>query len=183
MSDFSSRLTQFRQALRIDGTQLGEECLGQATLYNQIGELVAEIKKAARTSKDTMDFTEARLKKDARANPGLYGIQKTTEPALDEAVKTHQEYRQTQQEYAEAQYLADCANVLLTSAEQRKSMIKDAVSMAIHELYSSHHDLSKDQRGLTKAQGTVNEQDINDLRRKNAKAREDESQQEADTDV
>lgn len=182
MSDLSARLQGFRSALRIDGSKLGEECLGQAVLYNQIGELVSEIKRTARTSKDTLDFTEARLKKEARANPGQFGIQKVTEAALDEAVKTHDEYRSAQKEYGDAQYLADCAAVLLTSAEQRKSMLKDAVSMAIHELYSSHHDLSRDQHQLVGAQGDVNEQDVMDVRRANARARELEKQQEA-TDV
>jgi hypothetical protein len=182
MSEYSQRLKGFRNHLKIDGNNLGEECLGQATLYDNIGNLVSEIKRDARTAKDTMEFVAARLKKDARQNPGKFGIAKITEASLDEAVKTHDDFRAEQQKYTEAQYLADCAAVLLTAAEQRKSMIKDSVSMAIHQLYSSHHDLSKDQHALTRAEGEVNEQDINDLRRSNASAREQENNQES-TDV
>jgi len=62
-------------------------------------------------------------------------------------------------------------------------MLKDAVSMAIHELYSSHHDLSRDHHQLTSAQSDVNEQDIMDVRRSNARARELEKQQQEDTNV
>lgn len=183
MSQLSERLHGFRDRLKIDGSRLGEECLGQAVLYNQIGELVAQVKYASRIAKDTLDFTEARLKKEARANPGLFGIQKVTESALEEAVKTHDEYRSAQKEYGDLQYLADCATVLLTSAEQRKSMLKDSVSMAIHELYSTQHDLSQDQNQLVSAQAKVNEEDVMNIRRANARARELESQQQEDRDV
>jgi len=181
-TDLSQRLASFRNSLKIDGNNLGGECLGQAVLYEQIGLLVADIKRTARAAKDTMEFTAARLKKEARANPGQFGIAKTTESALEEAVKVHNEYRGVQEKYAEAQYLADCAGVLLMAAEQRKSMLKDSVSMQIHELYSAQHDLSKDQNRLSGAQGDVNEADINNVRRAVAAAREEEEKQE-DIDV
>jgi hypothetical protein len=144
--------------------------------------LVAEIKRDARAAKDTVEFTEAGLKKEARQNPGKFGIAKVTGDSVNEAVRVHDDLVDVKTKYSEAQYLADCAGVLLVAAEQRKSMIKDSVSMAIHQLYSSHHDLSKDQHALTRAEGEVNEQDINDLRRSNASAREQESKQEL-TDV
>ncbi len=183
MGELSQRLVGFRTSLKIDGTKLGEECLGQAVLYEQIGQLVADIKRTARTAKDTLDFTEARLKKEARQDPGKFGIPKVTESALDEAVKTHEEYLSAQKEFGDAQYLADCANVLLTSAEQRKSMLKDAVSMSIHQLYSSQHDLTGDQHRLVRATSDVHEQDIVNLRRETAQARQQEIQQEESSDV
>jgi len=178
MSDLSDRLTSFRSSLKIDGSNLGEECMGQAVLYEQIGQVVADIKKIARAAKDTMEFTAARLKKEARTNPGQFSIVKITESALDEAVRVHTEYQMAQQDYAEAQYLSDCATVLLAAAEQRKSMLKDSVSLAIHQLYSSQHDLSKSRNQLAGAQGEVHEQDVNEVRRANAAARVDEAQQE-----
>lgn len=179
-AEVRGRLRSFRDALRIDGNNLGEECLGQAVLYEQIGELVAQIKGSTRASKDTLDFTMARLKKEARTNPERFSLTKITEAALDEVVNTHDEVVSAKKEYAEAQYLSDCASVLLTAAEQRKSMLKDSVSLAIHQLYSSQHDLSQDQYKLTAAGSKVNEDDINNVRRAVAVARQNEPENESD---
>jgi hypothetical protein len=104
------------------------------------------------------------LKKDARQNPGKFGIAKITESALDEAIRVHGDYREAVKKYSEAQYLSDCASVLLTAVEQRKSMIKDVVSLTIHELYTAQQDMSSERSSLVKAEAKATEDDIRQVR-------------------
>lgn len=164
MSEYSIQLEAFKKQLPVDRTQLGEECLNQPTLYWQIGELVSGIKSNARIMKDNLEFVTARLKKDARQNPGMFGIAKVTESALDEAIHVHNDYRDAVKKYSEAQYLSDCASVLLASVEQRKSMLREAVSLTIHELYSAQQDMSGDRAALLKAESNVTEDEIRQAR-------------------
>lgn len=179
MSALQDRLRELKARLPIDRTRLGEECAGQAVLFGEIGEFVSELKRDARTAKDFLDLERSRVRKGIRENPGGAGISKLTESALEDAVITHDDYRKALTAYTEAQYLADCANVLITAAEERKSMIKDAVTLYVHEWYSTKDDLAPQKVDLNK----VTEDRINDLRRSSAAQREQESQGEENTGV
>lgn len=179
MSALQDRLRELKTRLPIDRTRLDEECSGQAVLYDEIGEFVAELKRDARTAKDFLDLERSRVRRGIRENPGSVGIAKLTESALEDAVITHDDYRKALTAYTEAQYLADCANVLMTAAEERKSMIKDAVTLYVHEWYSTKNDLAPQKVELNK----VTEDRINDLRRSSAADREQDAQREENTGV
>ena len=179
MSVLQDRLRELKSRMPIDRTRLDEECVGQAAMYADIGEFVSELKRDARNAKDFLDLEHSRLRKAIRENPGAYGIAKLTESALEDGVITHDDYRRALQSATEAQYLADCANVLIAAAEQRKSMIKDAVALYIHEYFSTKDDMAPQKVGMRK----VTEERINDLRRGTAVEHEKEAQREENTGV
>lgn len=171
MSALQERLRELKARLPINRTRLDEECAGQAVLFNEIGEFVAEIKRDARSAKDLVDLERSRLRKEIRDNPGQFGVAKLTESALEDAVNTHADYRKALTTYTEAQYLADVANILVTAAEERKSMIKDAVTLFVHEYYSTKDDLAPQKTNMTQ----VTEDSINNLRRRTAVEQQNES--------
>lgn len=179
MSTLQDRLRELKTRLPIDRTRLDEECAGQASLYNEIGEIVAELKRDARTAKDFVDRERSRLRKEIRENPGLHGISKLTESALEDGVNTHPDYIKAQQNYAEAQYLADLSATLVTAAEERKSMIKDAVTLFVHEFYSTKDDLGSAKANMQ----AVTEDQINQIRRQAAQEQQTDAQREENTGV
>lgn len=179
MSSLQDRLRELKAKVPIDRTRLDEECAGQAVLYGEIGEFVAELKRDARVSKDFVDQERSRLRKEIRENPQNYGISKLTESALEDAFTTNVDYRKALTAYAEAQYLADCAVTLLTAAEERKSMIKDAVTLYVHEYYSTKDDLAPQKVDMQK----VTESEINNLRRQAAAEQQNDAQREEKTGV
>lgn len=173
-SVLSDRLREFKARLPINRTRLDEECAGQAVLYNEIGEFVAELKRDARTAKDNVEFEHSQLRKKFRENPGAFGIAKLTESSLEDAVVTDPQYRQALSAYAEAQYLADMASTLIAAAEERKSMIKDAVTLFVHEYYSTKDDLAPQKSTLIE----VTEESINKVRRQSALDQQNDSHSE-----
>jgi len=162
------RLDAIRARMPIDRMRLDEECVHQAAFYAEVGELVSELKRDYRVTKDRADYVAADLRHKARTNPGSFGIMKVTNDAIQDAVTIHPEYIKAQQEFLDAQYLAECASVLLVSAEQRKSMVKDAVSLFVHEYYSTRQDMTPEKNTLS----NIGEEDITNLRRRNATNRE-----------
>ncbi len=175
MSALQDRLRELKPRMPIDRTRLDEECAGQAVLYNEVGEIVAELKRDARTAKDFVDRERSRIRKEIRENPGAHGISKLTESALEDGVNTHPDYLKACQQYAEAQYLSDLGASLITSAEERKSMIKDAVTLYIHEYYSTKDDLAPQKSNMQQ----VTEDGINRIRRQAAQEQQSEARNDA----
>lgn len=168
------KLEEIRARMPIDRMQLDVECGQQAAFYAEVGELVTELKREFRVTKDRADYIAADLRDKARKNPGAFGIMKVTNDAIQDAVSIHPEYREAQEAFLEAQYLAECASVLLVSVEQRKSMVKDAVSLFVHEYYSTKQDMTPEKNVLS----NIGEEDIVQMRRKNAVSREKEMSEE-----
>jgi len=179
MSALQDRLRELKTRLPIDRTRLDEECAGQASLYNEVGEIVAELKRDARTARDFVDRERSRLRKEIRGNPGAHGISKLTESALEDGVNTHPDYIKAQQSCTEAQYLADLSGTLAIAAEERKSMIKDAVTLFVHEYYSTKDDLAPQKTNMQQ----VTEDEINRIRRQAAVEQQAETQREENTGV
>jgi len=173
-NEIREKLESIRARMPISRERLDEECVYQAAFYAEVGDFVSQLKHEARQAKDRADFVAADLRDKARKNPGSFGISKVTIDAIEDAVVIHPEYQKASKFYLDTQYLADCASVLLAAAEQRKSMVKDAVSLFVHEYYSTKQDLTPERKVMS----TVGEQDIVELRRKNAAQRQEETQGE-----
>jgi len=172
--EVKNKLDEFRGRLSIDSNHLEDECIYQAVLYGEVGEFAAELRRDAKIAKERLDYEKAGLQRDARMNPANYGITKVTEAAIEEAVLTNNVYRKVLAESIDSSYLADCANILQTAIEHRKSMVKDLVTLFVHEYYSSSQDMTPEKKFLTK----VTEEEIMAYRRRNATLRSLENEQE-----
>lgn len=135
--DILEVLKQLRTRLEIDEYALEKECRDQPLLYAEIGELYVEAKGEARLAKEAVDFTKAELDSQIRSNPEKYGVIKITEGAISSAVLRNEEYGYKNKDYLDKQQIVDAFQILLSSAEQRKSMLRDLASLYIYNYYSN----------------------------------------------
>lgn len=168
------KLGEFKNSLPVNRFELHIEVAGQAALYKDIGELFVYLKHAARIAKDHLDYVKAKVKHDIRENPGKYGVSKLSNDAVDEACLLAEEYRKALSDYSDAQYKADAAVVLLESAAQRKSSLRDAVSLYVHEYYNQDQDMPTERKALAE----ISENGVTSHRRRLAQQRTVDIQEE-----
>lgn len=175
MSDIAETLDRFKNSLPIDGNRLDEECLTQASLYHEVGEFVMGLKGSARLAKDHLEYTKGKISREIRNNPGNYGIAKLNNDVVIETYLTLGEYRNALTDYSEAQHLADIGSVLLESVAHRKSVLRDAVSLYVHEYYTSTNDMTKQRQDCNE----VTEDNIRRHRLANAAQRAEDNKEES----
>jgi len=134
--DIEFVLADFRERLIIDQFALEEGCKDQPDLYREVGELYVSFKSSAKRLKEEVEYVKAELQQKIRSNPDVYGLAKVTESAISAAILLQPEFKEIQKEYLEMDELASTLNIFLTSVEQRKSALKDMVSLYIYNYYS-----------------------------------------------
>jgi len=141
-------LVGLRKKLPIDSYELERECREQPSLYDEIGDLATKAKAFARNAKRELELLEANLRAKVRSNPESYGIMgKISNDAILEVVTIQEDVQKAKQDYIDATEIAEDFSVLLTSGEQRKSMIRASVDLFVHAYYTSQ-DLGRQERAL-----------------------------------
>jgi len=133
------------------------------------------LKGEARIAKDHLEYTRGKISREIRSNPGKYGIAKLNNDIVIETYLTHDEYRKALTAYQEAQHLADLGSVLLEAVAHRKSVLRDAVSLFVHEYYTSTNDMTKQRQDCNE----VAEDKVRQHRLANAKQRAEDNQEES----
>lgn len=154
------RLNDLRQRLSIDPYDLETECVGQSSLFAEVGDLATEARSVAKKAKDTLDFTRADLSFKIRKEPAKYGLEKTTEASIEATIIIQAEYQQAANAVIETQRVADAFNVLQDSVAQRKSMLKDLVSLFIYNYYMSRAEMGSERRQVNEVEGEVTKEAI-----------------------
>lgn len=159
-SETRERLSSLRQRLAIDQYNLEDECVGQPSLYAEVGDLATEARSIAKKAKDSLDFTRADLSFKIRKEPGKYGVEKVTEASIESAVIIQKEYQQAATAVIETQKVADAFGVLQESVGQRKSMLKDLVSLYIYNYYMSKAEMGGEKRQVNEVETEVTQKAI-----------------------
>ena len=167
LDEIKQKVADLKARMPLNAQRLDVEAHTQAAFYVEVGELNTELKHLARISKNNLEFVKNKIKKDIRENPGKYGIAKLSNDAVEEACVISEEYQKAQTEATMDQYLADQAAVLLEAAAQRKSTLRDAVSLMLREYYMTAKDMYPEQRSIAK----VNEDEVLKHRRELATQR------------
>ena len=139
MPTIDDYIKKIKNRLPIDQFNLNEECIKQPDLYADVGILAAELRDEARKSKDLFDNTCAELKTDIRNDPEKFGIKKVTEGSIAETLILCEKYNTDQDIYREADLISNKVSVLLAAVEQRKSLLRDLISLYIHSYYSDEN--------------------------------------------
>ena len=169
------KLVEFRNLVSVDKNDLDNAVQNQTFVYADIGDFAVLLKHEAKIAKNHLDFVKADTKKKIRESPGAFGISgKLTVDVVEEACIVTEAYQKALKEYSDLQYLADKAQVLKESAEQRKSLIRDGVTLFVHEYYSQSQDLSSEKHKL----GKVSEEEVINHRRSLASDRKKEIAEE-----
>jgi hypothetical protein len=158
------KLGEIRAKLPIDQFQLEIECMGQPSLYAEVGEMASQARADAKTAKEHLEYVRAEMSAKIRQHPEENGLTgKVTEGGIESAIVLSSGYQKAVAEYIEANRIADSLGVMQTSIEQRKSMIRDLVALYTFSYYSQH-GLGAEKESIEK----VTEEQVIARRRENA---------------
>lgn len=135
-SELIETLEDLKSRLPIDQFALEKECREQPIFYQEVGEIYAEVRKEAKKVKSNFGHVKAELERNIRSEPAKYGISKITESAIQAAIVLQTEYANAETELFDAEEVADNLSVLLESAAQRKSMLRELVSLFVRSYYA-----------------------------------------------
>ena len=136
LAEVKEFLADVKKRIRIDDYNLSSECQLQPELYLEVAELTSTARSQAKRVRDKFEHIKASTESAVRANPDAYGLVKTTESSISNAVSLAQGVRDAKENLLEADEVADMLGVLLFSVEQRKSMLRDLVTLFVHSYYS-----------------------------------------------
>ena len=134
MEDLTEKIRDFKSRIGIDPFNLSQECERQPILYSEIGDVASQARSVVRRAKDNLDYVIAEIRADIRLKPENYGLTKVTEGALDSAAILSKPVVDAKLSLREAEEISDVLGILVTTADQRKSMIRDMVKLYIAEL-------------------------------------------------
>lgn len=166
--DFSDALNDIIERMKVDEFSLVNECKNQPFFYKDVGKLHVVAKTVMKKAKSFLKIKYADISLDVRKNPKKYGLDKVTESSLDATVITQKECKEAEEEMFQAEEDAEYLGVLLESATQRKSMIRDLVA-----LYCKNYYADDDMSGEIRKMSNITEDKITGLRRKKAEQRKE----------
>lgn len=121
---------------KIDLFRLEIECQDQDQSYKFIAQALAEAKKALAEEESQMEVVDAELGKDIRRNPAKYGLEKTTNDPVKEAITLTPEHRKQKQICIDRQYDVDLLTGYQRQMEHRKMGLEKAVEMMLAGFFS-----------------------------------------------
>lgn len=144
-------MSEQENILEIDETRLDEAWIAQPKLYYKYAKqlanartVVEEIKNQQEIIKTDIDNVKATLDMSIRNNPDGYGIGKTTETAIKNAVSVQPEYKEIMETYnasqkklVEAKNEADVLQALVTALDHKKSALENLVRLHGQNYFSS----------------------------------------------
>lgn len=159
-------IDDIKERMKVDQFSLEEECKKQPLFYKDVGMIHVQARTIMKKARSFLKAKYAEIALEARRDPGKFGLTKVTDASLDSAVITQKEYKELEEEMFQAEEDAEFLGVLLESAAQRKSMIRDLVTLYCRQYYEKE-DMHVEESKLS----GVTESKITDLRRRRAEQR------------
>jgi hypothetical protein len=132
----------YEKDVSIDPQALDVEWVGQAALFMRYSEKLARARDAFDRAKELLDVTRAELAMDIRKNPAAYGIEKTTEGALNEVITatlgigktstirgTQSVYQEANDAYIEIKLQVELLTAVVKAMDQRKAALENLVRL------------------------------------------------------
>ncbi len=114
------RQDQEKPILRLDQLTLDEAWAEQADLVYQYGMKAEEARAEYEEAKVILEESEAKADEEIRKNPTDFGLDKTTEAAVKNAVTLHPKVRCAQRKVLDAHRLLGERQVIMSALEHRK---------------------------------------------------------------
>lgn len=170
---FKDLLNEFGSKLGIDRFNLEIEACNQPILLEEVGSVKVDAKNQAKEAKDKLELIKSRLLLDIKRNPDKYNLEKPTEATVAAAIVCEPEYQSALKEFNILEEQSNAIDIIYAAVEQRKSLIREAVSLYVHEYYSKQ-PMKKEEEALE----GVTQQDIIELKRRRFLERNDDSRKD-----
>ena len=127
---------EFEKDLEIDIESLEVEACRQPELYFRYSKLTVEARENYDSKKLRLSVIESELSKKVRLKPGAFGLAKTTEASIKEAVSTHPQYITAYKRMIKAKNEADLLFNAQNAMDQRKRMLELLVQLHGREYFA-----------------------------------------------
>lgn len=111
---------QEQSVVEINENALDKECIKLPTDYLKYAHRAIDKKRDVDEAKAAMEVVELDMSKKVRASPAVYGLEKTTEAAITEVVRSSTPYRNAVKDFNDARYEADMAQAVVSALEHKK---------------------------------------------------------------
>lgn len=122
--------------LAIDIGNLHEECAKQADLYHDKASDLATAKYNLDMAKGKLDLVKAQLDKEIRDNPATFGLNKVTEPVVENTIILQQTYQKALLNLNTAKYNVAIHQAAVDALDHKKKGIEDLVKLRLADYYA-----------------------------------------------
>jgi len=122
--------------ITIDPYRLDEEWVRQPELYHEYAEKVADARQAYDDAKNEVEVLRAELYRQVTAAPETFGLAKTTEKALENAILAHPNYKKAVEVQLDAKHELAVLEAALSALDHRKKALEKLVELHVADYYS-----------------------------------------------
>lgn len=122
--DFAELELNYIQDKHIDEASLHIEWLNQSDITYKYVYHFSEAEKQARLAKKKMDFIETQLDEKIRKDPTKYGLEKTTDAVVKQAVIRQSAYQEAYENWIKAEYEKSVARGALEDMRERRKILE-----------------------------------------------------------
>jgi len=134
----------YEKDIEIDESALDVEWLKQPSLMYTYSKNLARRRKELDEAKQNLDVAKAEADKEIRTNPTKFGLEKTTDAVVTNAILIHPDYKEAYTTYLEAKFEVDIAQSAVNAFEQRKAALENLVRLHGQQYFAGPkvpHDL------------------------------------------
>jgi exonuclease VII small subunit len=124
-----SKEINYAEDIQIDGEALDLEWLNQSSLMFKYGRHSANMQRKLEEAKQELDIARAEADKEIRNDPEKFGLTKTTDSVVANAILNCGDYQEAYSQYMDAKYEADMARAAVNAFEHRKSALENLVRL------------------------------------------------------
>ncbi len=125
----SISLEDIKALVEIDPNRLDMELQRQASTFLRFALAAAEGKRELAEAKNRMEVVRVKCASDIRETPELYGIMKSTEGSISEAVLSQPAYQEAIKEYNDVKFHCDQLDAAVTAMDHKKRVIQGYISL------------------------------------------------------
>lgn len=148
--------------LAIDLNRLEDECVGNDSLIRQWADKLAIAKRDAALAENNVKLVKAEMGKKIRQRPSAYGLDKTTDSVVADAVIASREYQDAIIAQIEADYAVDTLKDMVGSIYERGKQLTNLCSLHGQQYWSKPRADPETRAGITGKEGAKSMNEVNE---------------------
>jgi hypothetical protein len=148
-----SKLSDFKEAIKIDPLQLDKAVLIQADLVVEWSELWAEATRDRDRLKERINIVRAECDKDIRSNPKKFGwedAKSPTEGFINANIPLHPKMKEVNEELIDLQYDVNIYSIAREALDHRKRAVTILMELYKSDYYSSNPRMTGYENSVSK---------------------------------
>lgn len=133
--------TEFHE---IDMDMLDKEVERQPGLIREYGERLADARKKHSEAEAELKVVKAEIDELVRKRPDRFGLEKVTEPAIENKIVLSDKHKEQVQEVIDCKHRVDILAAAVKTLEHKKSMVEQACDLWAREYYGEPRPRSRE---------------------------------------